>query len=299
MLVLRIRFLDVHDLLQVVVMLSLDAIFNNIWILFIIFTFVYPQLQKSALLRNRRLELERLGKKRGSNVITLIHRQETISFLGVPISRYIDIDDSEEVLRAIRLTPDDTPIDIIIHTPGGIALAATQIALALEAHPARKTVIIPHYAMSGGTLIALAADEIMMDPHAVMGPVDPQLGDQQGMYAASSILKVVETKKTDELDDRTLYLAEESRKAIAQIEKLVRKLVKDIHDGERTEEIVRELVSGKYTHDFPVTAEEACELLGECVNRELPREVYSLMSLYKMENRPRRPSVEFVPLSSR
>jgi len=171
--------------------------------------------------------------------------------------------------------------------------------LALEAHPARKTVIIPHYAMSGGTLIALAADEIMMDPHAVMGPVDPQLGDQQGMYAASSILKVVETKKTDELDDRTLYLAEESRKAIAQIEKLVRKLVKDIHDGERTEEIVRELVSGKYTHDFPVTAEEACELLGECVNRELPREVYSLMSLYKMENRPRRPSVEFVPLSSR
>jgi ClpP class serine protease len=299
MLALRIRFLDVHDLLQVVVMLSLDAIFNNIWILFIIFTFVYPQLQKSALLRNRRLELERLGKKRGSNVITLIHRQETISFLGVPISRYIDIDDSEEVLRAIRLTPDDTPIDIIIHTPGGIALAATQIALALEAHPARKTVIIPHYAMSGGTLIALAADEIMMDPHAVMGPVDPQLGDQQGMYAASSILKVVETKKTDELDDRTLYLAEESRKAIAQIEKLVRKLVKDIHDGERTEEIVRELVSGKYTHDFPVTAEEACELLGECVNRELPREVYSLMSLYKMENRPRRPSVEFVPLSSR
>jgi len=295
----HIRFLDVHDLLQVVVMLSLDAIFNNIWILFIIFTFVYPQLQKSALLRSRRLELEKLGKKRGSNVITLIHRQETISFLGVPISRYIDIDDSEEVLRAIRLTPDDTPIDIIIHTPGGIALAATQIALALEAHPARKTVIIPHYAMSGGTLIALAADEIMMDPHAVMGPVDPQLGDQQGMYAASSILKVVETKKTDELDDRTLYLAEESRKAIAQIEKLVRKLVSDIHDGDRTEEIVRELVSGKYTHDFPVTAEEACELLGECVNRELPREVYSLMSLYKMENRPRRPSVEFVPLSSR
>ena len=262
-------------------MISLDVIFNNIWILFIIFTFVYPQLQKSALLRNRRRELEKLGRNRGSNVITLIHRQETISLLGLPISRYIDIDDSEEVLRAIRLTPDETPIDIIIHTPGGIALAATQIALALEAHPAKKTVMIPHYAMSGGTLIALAADEIMMDPHAVLGPVDPQLGDQQGMYAASSILKVVETKKTDELDDRTLYLAEESRKALAQIKALVQKLV-----------------SGKYTHDFPVTAEEACELLGACVNRELPREVYSLMSLYKMENRPRRPSVEFVPLSN-
>jgi ClpP class serine protease len=149
--------------------------------------------------------------------------------------------------------------------------------------------------MSGGTLIALAADELMMDPHAVLGPVDPQLGDQQGMYAASSILKVVERKKIDELDDRTLYLAEESRKAVAQITDIVRKLVGDIHSPEKTEEIVEELVSGKYTHDFPVTAEEACELLGECVNRELPKEVYSLMSLYKMEVRPRRPSVEFVP----
>ena len=274
---------------------GLDVIFNNLWVLFIIFTLIYPRLQQSAIYRARRRELSKLGSRRGSNVITLIHRQETISLFGIPISRYIDIDDSEEVLRAIRLTPDDTPIDLIIHTPGGVALAATQIALALEAHPAKKTVIVPHYAMSGGTLIALAADELMMDPHAVLGPVDPQLGDQQGMYAASSILRVVERKKIDELDDRTLYLAEESRKAVAQITDIVRKLVGDIHSPEKTEEIVEELVSGKYTHDFPVTAEEACDLLGECVNRELPREVYALMGLYKMEVRPRRPSVEFVP----
>ena len=232
-------------------------------------------------------------------MITLIHRQETISLLGVPISRYIDIDDSEEVLRAIRLTPPETPIDIIIHTPGGIALAATQIAFALEAHRGRKTVMVPHYAMSGGTLIAMAADEIMMDANAVLGPVDPQLGDQQGMYAASSILKVVEKKKVDELDDRTLYLAEESKKAIDQMKETVRNLVKDIHDEEATERIVEELVSGKYTHDFPITAKDTCDLLGECVKTDLPREVYTLMSLYKMENRPRRPSVEFVPLTHR
>jgi len=278
---------------------GLDAVFNNLWVLFLVFTLIFPRLQQSALTRARRNELMKLGQKRGSNVITLIHRQETITLFGVPITRYIDIDDSEEVLRAIRLTPDDTPIDLIVHTPGGIALAATQIALALEAHPAKKTVMIPHYAMSGGTLIALAADEIKMDPHAVLGPVDPQLGDQQGVYAASSIIRVVETKKTDELDDRTLYFAEESRKAISQMKKLVRTLVSDLHDEEGTEKIVEELVSGKYTHDFPITAEEACTLLGDCVNRELPLEVYSLMGLYKMETRPRRPSVEFVPVSSR
>jgi len=272
------------------------ALINNLWIVLFLFMILMPKLQQTALDYARRRELTRLGMRRGSNIIILIHRQETISFLGIPISRYINIDDSEEVLRAIRLTPKDAPIDLILHTPGGIALAATQIAFALKSHPGKKTVMVPHYAMSGGTLIALAADEIMMDPHAVLGPVDPQLGDQQGVYAASSILKVVEQKKIDEIDDKTLILAEESRKAIEQMKKTVRQLVGDKYPEAKTEEIVEELVSGKYTHDFPITAKEACRLLGECVNRELPHEVYSLMKLYRMETRPRRPSVEFVPV---
>lgn len=273
------------------------ALLSNLWVLLFFFMVLMPKIQQTALDYARKRELTRLAKKRGTNIITLIHRQETISFLGIPLSKYIDIDDSEEVLRAIRLTPRDAPIDIILHTPGGIALAATQIAFALKSHPGRKTVIIPHYAMSGGTLIALAADEIMMDPNAVLGPVDPQLGDQQGAHAASSILKVVEQKKIDEIDDRTLILAEEARKAIAQMKNTVRQLIGDKYPEEKTEKIVEELVSGKYTHDFPITASEACKLLGECVKRELPNEVYSLMGLYRMETRPRRPSVEFVPVT--
>ncbi|MCW3992538.1 MAG: hypothetical protein NWE79_07495 [Candidatus Bathyarchaeota archaeon] len=276
---------------------NIGGLLNNIWIIIFILMILMPRLQQYTLNRARKGELTKLARRRGTNIITLIHRQETISFLGIPISRYIDIDDSEEVLRAIRLTSRDAPIDIILHTPGGIALAATQIAAALDAHPGKKTVMIPHYAMSGGTLIALAADEIMMDPNAVLGPVDPQLGDQQGAYAATSILKVVEQKKIDEIDDRTLILAEESRKAIGQMKNTVRRIIGDKHNEEKTEEIVEELVSGKYTHDFPISAEEACELLGDCVNRGLPQEVYSLMRLYRMETRPRRPSVEFVPVT--
>ncbi len=275
----------------------IDVILNNIWVIFIVFSLVYPRFQQQTLNRARRQELTNLGKKRGSNVITLIHRQEVISLFGLPLSRYIDIEDSEEVLRAIRMTPPDTPIDIIIHTPGGIALAATQIAFAMESHPGKTSVMVPHYAMSGGTLIALAADEIIMDPNAVLGPVDPQLGDQQGIYSASSILKVVEKKKIDEIDDRTLYLAEESRKAIGQMKKLVHKLVSDHHDEVESKRIVEELVSGKYTHDFPIAAPETCELLGDCVNTNLPKEVYNLMQYYKMGTNSRRPSVEFVPAS--
>jgi ClpP class serine protease len=276
-------------------MTGIDALLNNFWVIFLIFSLLWPRLRQQALDRSRRNELLTLGRNRGSNVITIIHRQETLSLFGLPIVRYIDIDDSEAVLRAIRLTPDSTPIDIVIHTPGGLALAATQIAYALNDHPAKTTVMVPHYAMSGGTLIALAADEILMDAHAVLGPVDPQLGDAAGSYPATSILKVVERKSVDEIDDRTLILAEESRKAVAQIGDIVRSLVVDPYGPEKAEEIVEELVSGKYTHDFPITAKETCELFGECVRTELPMEVYNLMNMYKMEARPRRPSVEFVP----
>lgn len=134
--------------------------------------------------------LRNFEKTRGSRVISLIHRQESLSFLGIPLSRYIDIEDSEQVLRAIRLTSDDMPIDLILHTPGGLVLAAEQIAYALQRHPAKVTVFIPHYAMSGGTLIALAADEIIMDENAVLGPVDPQLGK----YPAVSILSAIEKR---------------------------------------------------------------------------------------------------------
>ena len=123
-------------------MAAIDTLFNNYWVLFLIFSLLWPRLNKTILDQSRKNALLALGKKRGSNVITLIHRQETLSLFGLPIARYIDIEDSESVLRAIRLTPDDIPIDVIIHTPGGIALAATQIAYALNAHPAKKTVMV-------------------------------------------------------------------------------------------------------------------------------------------------------------
>jgi ClpP class serine protease len=82
--------------------------------------------------------------------------------LGFPIMRYIDVNDSEEVLRAIQMTDDDIPLDIVLHTPGGLVLGTLQIAGAIPGHKAKVTVFVPHNAMSGGTLISLAADEIVM-----------------------------------------------------------------------------------------------------------------------------------------
>ena len=273
-----------------------SALINNIWILLFVFLFLVPMVQRYYLQTARKSVLGKLGKSRGTQVITLIHRQETISFLGIPLARYIDIDDSERVLRAIRAAQKDVPIDIILHTPGGLALAATQIAMALKAHPSKKTVIVPHYAMSGGTLIAFAADSIIMDPHAALGPVDPQLGDAQGSYPATSLLQVVSKKKIDEMDDKTLIYAEEARKAMEQMRSLLRKILEEKCSGEKLESIIEEFVSGKYTHDHPFMAEQARSLLGECVETAVPEEVYSLMDLYRMEAGRSRPGVEYVPL---
>jgi ClpP class serine protease len=248
-----------------------------------------PALRKAWLDAQRYRVLRQLQQQRGSRVIALIHRQETVSFLGLPLARYIDIDDSEAILRAIHLTAKDRPIDLILHTPGGLVLAAEQIARALVDHPAKVTVLVPHYAMSGGTLIALAADEIVMDPHAVLGPVDPQLGT----IPAASLLKVLEQKNVNEIDDQTLINADIARKALAQVQETVRELVAERMSPEAAEALADALASGRWTHDYPITVRQAREL-GLPVSTEMPPEVYELMALYPQASM-RRPSVEYVP----
>src|ERR1700726_2434895 len=183
-----------------------------IW-LFFIFSAIQPMLQQKMLEAMRVRKISQLERERKSRVILLVHRQETMRFLGFPVARYIDINDSEEVLRAIQMTDADVPLDLVLHTPGGLVLAALQIAKAVREHKARVTVFVPHYAMSGGTLIALAADEIVMCKHSVLGPIDPQLGQSP----AASLIKVVEEKPISEIDDETLVLADVGRKAIAQV----------------------------------------------------------------------------------
>src|SRR5882672_1237477 len=180
---------------------------NLIWIFFLLSS-LQPVVQRQMLAVARRRMLASISSKRDATVITLIHRQETMSFLGFPLMRHIDIDDSESVLKAIRGTPPGRTIEIILHTPGGLVLAATQIAQALADHDGRIVAVVPHYAMSGGTLIALAADEIVIDRHAALGPVDPQLGQ----YAARSLVEVA--KLPGDHDDQTLLLADIGRKAL-------------------------------------------------------------------------------------
>lgn len=259
-----------------------------LWLFFVISS-LQPAIRQRMLDMARQRLLQQWEQKRKSRVIVLIHRQETLSLLGFPLVRYINIEDSEAVLRAIKMTDNDVPIDLILHTPGGLVLAAEQIAFALRKHPAKVTVFVPHYAMSGGTLIAIAADEIVMDENAVLGPVDPQLGQ----HPAASILKVLERKPITEIDDETLIMADIAEKAIRQVKNTVSQLLQDKMSPEKADQLATTLATGTWTHDYPITVTEA-RTLGLPVSTEMPPEIYQIMALYP-QTAQRRPSVEYIP----
>jgi ClpP class serine protease len=259
---------------------------DAIWIFFILSS-LQPLVQKQLLASSRRRMLAKIAAARDATVITLIHRQETIALLGFPLVRHIDIDDAESVLRAIRRTPPGRTIEIVLHTPGGLVLAASQIAQALRDHDGRIVAVVPHYAMSGGTLIALAADEIVVDRHSALGPVDPQLGQ----YAAASLVEVAAMPGRH--DDQTLLLADVGRKALRQVEALVRQLLERHIEPERARELAHLLATGVWTHDYPLMATEL-EGLGLPVRVGVPVEERALMDLYP-QPRGREASVEYAP----
>jgi len=265
---------------------------GDIFWLFFMFTALQPMLRQRLLEAMRARKIAQIEGRRNSRVILLIHRQETMRLLGFPVARYIDINDSEEILRAIQMTDAEVPLDMVLHTPGGLVLAALQVARALGTHKAKVTVFVPHYAMSGGTLIALAADEIVMCEHSVLGPIDPQLGESP----AASLIKVVEQKPIERISDETLIRADIGRKAIAQVKQSAGELMKRSLTAEQAGTLAEKLSTGTWTHDYPIWAATAKEF-GLHVSTNMPDDVLELMKLYPQPVRTQSGGgVEYLPV---
>jgi len=262
-------------------------------VLFFLFAVIYPQSQLKKIRMQRMAKLKAMEKRHGCKILTMIHRREAVSFFGLPAYQFIDEEDAEQVVRWIRQYRD-YPLELILHTPGGQLHASIQIARALRKHPKNTRVIVPHYSMSGGTIIALAANEIVMDKDAVIGPIDPQVGDfLRGTYPAPSWIYAAEAKK-EKADDTTLVMSDISRKAL----KLTRDVAKELLEGKiqpgpdgesRLDEVVEKLVSGEMIHSTPLSASEA-KNLGLSVNTDFPEDVHAFMKLF----RPVKKSVEYV-----
>jgi ClpP class serine protease len=267
--------------------MSLD--FSSLIWIFIAVLALQPLLMGRWYSVKRAQAIRAIEKARGSRVITMIHRQEKRSLFGFSVSRHIDLEDAQTIIAAIKETPIDVPIDLVLHTPGGLVLAAMQIARAAEAHPAKVTVFVPVYAMSGGTLIALAADEIVLGEFSVLGPIDPQIA---GLPAAS-IVRARDSKPIAEVFDLTLVLADVSDKALAQVKRGAVELLTPRLDQAAAEALAAKLAGGHWTHDYALTATEAAEL-GLPVKVGMPQGVMELMKLYPQPIQ--QSGVEFLPI---
>jgi len=259
-----------------------------LWIVFL-FIMLQPMLMGRWFGARRAQAIRAVEKANGSRVITMIHRQEKGNLLGFMGSRHIDLEDAQTIIAAIKETPEDVPIDLIIHTPGGLVLAAMQIARAVEAHKAKVTCYVPVYAMSGGTLIALAADEICLGEFSVLGPIDPQIAG----FPAASIVRARDAKSPNEVFDLTHVLADMSEKALAQVKQGAVELLSYRMDAAAATALADKLAGGHWTHDYALTAKEAAAL-GLPVKVGMPQSVLELMKLYPQP--VQRSGVDFLPL---
>lgn len=229
------------------------------------------QLRERTLARRREI-VSALEGERGTKVITLMHRREL--WEDEPKAReaaHLTIEDSEFVLMQIRATPPDRAIDLILHTPGGLALAAEMIATALKLHPTKVTVMVPFYAMSGGTLIALAADAILMEPYSVLGPVDPQIGG----WPAGALIHLVQKKPAEQVSDQIWLLAEVARLSLASVQGFILWLLADKLPQQAAALAAEFLTGGYLAHDTPIMFDTA-RSLGLPVNAKVPGRVYEL-----------------------
>lgn len=224
----------------------------------------------------RREILKRLEQERKSKVITLIHRREPWSKAGDDESSIV-IEDSEKVLMEIHRTPKDRPIDMILHTPGGLQLAAEMIGSALKQHSAKVTAMVPFYAMSGGTLIALAADEIFMEHFSVLGALDPQIN---GM-ASGALLSILEKKPIEAIADETIIMADAAEKALKEVTSYIDWFLEGKKIGKAQRTVIAEFLTGGYiAHSRPLSFETLAGLKLP-VKTGVPELVFDLFETYE------------------
>ena len=130
----------------------------------------------------RRKYLAALSEVTGRNTIIYYSGWLQKSDLAGLLSGF-EVNDSDKhgFMATVHKLDKARGLDLVLHTPGGEMAATESIVDYLRAmFGANIRVIVPQLAMSAGTMIALAANEIVMGRHSNLGPIDPQL---QGLPA--------------------------------------------------------------------------------------------------------------------
>jgi hypothetical protein len=145
--------------------------------------------------------------------------------------------------------------DLIIHTPGGEVFSALYIARLFKNYPGKIRTIVPLYAMSGGTMLSLATDEIWMLPNACLGPVDPQIGSLFQYGSVRSWENIVKFKGK-KAEDSTLNFAFMGGQYSKSIKAFLIDMIKFPMKMGDKKDLVKFITSGDVEHAFPLTPSE-------------------------------------------
>ena len=192
---------------------------------------------------------------------------------------------------------------LVLHTPGGMAEAAQTIIDYLRSKFSAIDILVPTYAMSAGTMIALGCDRIVMGKQSQLGPTDPQLIVGNRPFSAHSIVEQFEEAKADISRNPTLAhawapvlrsfgpaLLQEARKSISYGETLVQEWLEKYMFSERVDpaslaEAVAEHFGGNQhgSHGRRINRDEAKQQQVEIIDLEddqgLQEEVLTLYHL--------------------
>lgn len=127
--------------------------------------------------------------------------RETIAYYSGWLSKPanvpgVEIDDGDMAgfMEAVHGLKCDRGLDLVLHTPGGNPTAAESIVKYLRSKFCNDIrIVVPHLAMSAGTMIACSGKEIIMGKHSSLGPIDPQFNG----IPAYSIKKEFEDAKEE------------------------------------------------------------------------------------------------------
>ena len=218
-----------------------------------------PQEAYRAMIDQR---VQDFARARGSVVLKIVHHE---------VDEYVDTDTAIAAIDLIRQAPDNAPIDVVLHTPGGIASATQQILHALKHHRGRKTAFVPYRAKSAGTMIALACDEIVMGSSAVLGPIDPQYA----WMPAPILAALTEHKSADRVSDEMLILSKMAKQAVDEARRFSCDYINDAHKQDGTCALTNDLIGGGRNHDYPILPQEAAEF-GLNVSTAMPEAGYGI-----------------------
>lgn len=217
-------------------------------------------------------------KQTNSKVVMLVNRRVSFTVFGFPVFNYLTIEDAHSMLRQLAETPKDKNLVIILHTPGGEMTAGMQIARMLKNWQADVKVVVPYYAMSAGTLIALSAREIVMDENAVLGPIDPQIQAQKGTVPAVAVVDVEKNFGREKLSGDMLILWSMSKRALSQMEIFLKEVVLKDSPNAVKQSVINKLLYTHTTHDCPLFAEDL-KKIGLSVKAEIPQEIKKIIDL--------------------